>query len=85
MIVRALGMKESVKVDTLLDEPQPGDVYLLCSDGLCGPVNDEEIRGHRPRAPDDLKKACAALIDRANQNGGPDNITVVAAKVVGTG
>jgi len=40
VIVRALGMKESVKVDTLLDKPQPGDIYVLCSDGLCGPASD---------------------------------------------
>jgi protein phosphatase len=82
VIVRALGMKDSVKVDTLLDRPQPGDVYLLCSDGLCGPVNDNEIR-EIVSSTADIKQSCVTLIDRANQHGGPDNITVVLAKVMG--
>ncbi len=85
VIVRALGMKESVKVDTLLDSPKPGDLYVLCSDGLCGPVTDDEIQDLTIQHQTDLKKACSALIDKANQNGGPDNITVVCAKVVGIG
>ena len=38
VIVRALGMKATVKVDTVLDRPEIGDIYVLCSDGLCGPV-----------------------------------------------
>lgn len=84
VIVRALGMKDSVKVDTSLDRPKPGDVYVLCSDGLCGPVSDEEIR-EICVANQDLKSACTKLIERANSNGGPDNITVVLAKVIGTG
>ena len=84
VIVRALGMKESVKVDTMLDPPKPGDLYVLCSDGLCGPVSDDEIRDIATQGTD-LKQICSSMIDRANQNGGPDNITVVVAKVVGTG
>lgn len=84
VIVRALGMKESVKVDVQLDKPMPGDVYLLCSDGLCGPVTDgdmEEIL----RATPDMQSAASKLIGKANSNGGPDNITVVLAKVMGLG
>lgn len=84
VIVRALGMKDSVKVDTLLDLPKPGDVYLLCSDGLSGPVTDAEIQ-QITSSTNDLKTACTKLIERANQSGGPDNITVVAAKWVGAG
>jgi protein phosphatase len=84
VIVRALGMKETVKVDTRLDVPQPGDLYLLCSDGLSGPVTDEEIRELAISKPD-LKQAASALIDRANQNGGPDNVTVVLLRWVGAG
>lgn len=85
VIVRALGMKETVKVDTQLDKPQPGDIYILCSDGLCGPASDEEIHEILLAEQRDLKNAAAKLIERANANGGPDNITVVLAKVVGTG
>jgi len=84
VIVRALGMKETVKVDTRLDHPQPGDLYVLCSDGLCGPVTDEEIH-ELASSTNDLKQGVAKLIDRANQNGGPDNVTVVMAKWIGKG
>ena len=83
VIVRALGMKETVKVDTQLDRPQPGDIYILCSDGLCGPASDEEIHEIVLAEAKDLKVAAAKLIERANDNGGPDNITVVLAKVIG--
>ncbi len=84
VIVRALGMKETVKVDTRLDPPQVGDVYLLCSDGLSGPVSDAEIAEIAASTPD-LKLAASKLIERANANGGPDNITVVCAKWMGRG
>ncbi|MBX3272843.1 MAG: Stp1/IreP family PP2C-type Ser/Thr phosphatase [Sandaracinaceae bacterium] len=84
VIVRALGMKDTVKVDTRLDHPQPGDVYVLCSDGLCGPVTDDEIL-EIATSTNDLKQGVARLIDRANQNGGPDNVTVVLAKWMGAG
>ncbi|MFT5357222.1 MAG: serine/threonine protein phosphatase PrpC [Polyangiales bacterium] len=83
VIVRALGMKETVKVDAQLDRPQPGDIYVLCSDGLCGPASDEEIHEIVLAEQKDLKVAAAKLIERANDNGGPDNITVVLAKVIG--
>ncbi len=84
VIVRALGMKESVKVDTQIDRPQPGDIYVLCSDGLCGPASDEEIQ-QVISSHSDLKTASNKLIETANGNGGPDNITVVLAKVMGVG
>ena len=77
-------MKETVKVDTRLDHPQAGDLYVLCSDGLCGPATDEEIR-ELALSTNDLKQGVARLIDRANQNGGPDNVTVVLAKWMGAG
>ena len=80
VIVRALGMKDSVKVDSILDLPSAGDVYLLCTDGLCGPVTDDEILDITANT-SDLDAACKELIDRANQNGGPDNITVVLARI----
>ena len=84
VIVRALGMKDSVKVDIVLDPPKPGDTYILCSDGLSGPISDDEIR-EIASSTSDLKEACSRMIDRANNNGGPDNITVILAKVMGTG
>ena len=50
VIVRALGMKDTVQVDVHVEEPVLGDVYLLCSDGLSGMVKDEEISGDRPHS-----------------------------------
>jgi protein phosphatase len=79
VIVRALGMKDTVKVDTRLEQPRAGDVYLLCSDGLSGPVADPEMLGTLSGT-SDLKTAASRLIARANENGGPDNITVVLAR-----
>ena len=82
VIVRALGMKDSVKVDVVLDKPQIGDTYVLCSDGLCGPASDQEIeRIVNEQA--DLNTAVSRLIERANEAGGPDNITVVLTRVMG--
>lgn len=84
VIVRALGMKDNVKVDIIPDHPQPGDIYVLCTDGLSGPVKDEEIAQVLSKS-GDLKEATQELVQRANDAGGPDNITVVLAKWVGTG
>ena len=81
VIVRALGMKETVKVDTRFDTPQAGDTYLLCSDGLCGPVSDDDILAIIVGS-SDLKNASRRLIEKANENGGPDNITAVLARWV---
>lgn len=79
VIVRALGMKENVKVDTRFEAPRTGDILLLCSDGLAGPVTDEDILQIVVQTPD-LTQASAALINKANENGGPDNVTCVLAR-----
>lgn len=81
VIVRALGMKDTVKVDTRFEKPRAADTYLLCSDGLSGPVTDPEMLDIVNGAPD-LKTAASRLIQRANENGGPDNISVVLARWV---
>jgi protein phosphatase len=83
VIVRALGMRDTVKVDTRLEAPRVGDVFVLCSDGLCGPVSDEDILQIVEENHGDYKTACSKLISRANENGGPDNITALIAHVVG--
>src|SRR5262249_10196902 len=81
VIVRALGMKDTVKVDTRFESPRVGDVYILCSDGLSGPVEDPEMLEIITKFPD-IKEAASELIKRANQNSGPDNITAILAKYV---
>jgi protein phosphatase len=83
VIVRALGMKDTVKVDTRFEQPRADDTYLLCSDGLSGPVSDDEILEIVSEGQGgDLKRSASRLIERANANGGPDNITVVLARWV---
>ena len=79
VIVRALGMKDTVKVDTRFEVPRAGDTMVLCTDGLCGPVTDEDIRKITLESPD-LSTAASRLIDAANANGGPDNVTCVVAR-----
>jgi len=77
VIVRALGMKDSVIVDTNRFEYQSGDIYLLCSDGLSGMVSDEDMRQILLTHRDNLEQAVQNLIDLANRHGGVDNITAV--------
>jgi protein phosphatase len=79
VIVRALGMKDNVIVDVNRVEPQEGDVFLLCSDGLSGMVPDAQIQSVL-NAQSDLDKACGMLIDAANANGGNDNVTCILVK-----
>ncbi len=79
VIVRALGMKETVMVDTVFVEPEVGDTILLCSDGLSGMVPDDIILelSKGTHTPQTLQAACDALIVAANEAGGTDNSTVV--------
>ncbi len=79
VIVRALGMKDTVKVDTRFETPRAGDTMVLCTDGLCGPVTDEDILQITLESPD-LSTAASRLIDAANASGGPDNITCILAR-----
>lgn len=81
VIVRALGMKDSVKVDTCYETPREGDVVLLCSDGLSGQLSDEQMLRLVMASPD-LATTANRLIEAANNNGGPDNITCVLARWV---
>ena len=83
VIVRALGMKESVQVDVTREQSQDKDIYVLCSDGLSGMITDPEILQTILDSGEDLEQACNRLIQNANQNGGNDNITVVLAQYLG--
>lgn len=76
VITRALGMQDQVQVDLMSDEPQVGDVYLLCSDGLSGMITDDQILGVVTSA-FDTSEVCRRLIAKANENGGEDNITAL--------
>ncbi|MFL5447598.1 MAG: PP2C family protein-serine/threonine phosphatase, partial [Gemmatimonadales bacterium] len=84
IILQALGPDPRVKVDLTHQPVRRGDTLILCSDGLSGLVRREEFGGlaqqHR-----DPQALCAALIDLANERGGPDNITVITARFEGEG
>jgi protein phosphatase len=81
VITRALGMQDGVAVDLYFENVQPGDVYVLCSDGLNGMVSDERILKIVHEAGADVEIAAKALIAQANRNGGEDNITVVIVRI----
>jgi protein phosphatase len=80
VLSRAVGVEERVEVDLTMESPLPGDVYLLCSDGLSRMVTDEEI-GQTLGAVNDLDACVAKLIDMANARGGRDNITTILVRV----
>jgi serine/threonine protein phosphatase PrpC len=77
VVTRALGTDPSVDVDTFSVEARPGDLYLLCSDGLTSMVADAKILGEIERRRSDLGSAAKSLVRAANRGGGEDNITVV--------
>jgi PPM family protein phosphatase len=79
VIVRALGMKDTVQVDVGRVDPQDGDIFLLCSDGLSGMVTDPSIQTILGST-NELEIACTQLIDQANAAGGNDNVTCVLAR-----
>jgi protein phosphatase len=81
VISRALGLKKAVQVDVRSDPVQPGDIYLLCSDGLSGMVSDQEMR-ELLELTEDASEACELLIALANEAGGEDNITLLIIKVM---
>jgi protein phosphatase len=72
-------MQDHVVVDLLSDDPQVGDIYLLCSDGLSGMIVDEEILDILTST-NDAPEVCRRLIERANENGGEDNITALVIR-----
>lgn len=77
IITRALGNREELDVETSEEPVRPGDIFLLCSDGLNSMLGDEEISAILSSHRADPEKACRALVDGANERGGEDNVTVV--------
>ncbi len=84
MILQAVGTAPTVYPAVTLHELRRRDVVLLCSDGLSGVVSDDELAEEVVRA-SDCVTLCDALVDLANERGGPDNITVVAVRFAGDG
>ena len=84
IILQALGVQPEIRVDLTYQELRRGDILILCSDGLFRTVRRDEIaaivdgEGHPARA-------CERLVALANERGGPDNVTVIVARLDGEG
>ena len=81
VITRALGMQDGVPVDVSFENVEPGDVYVLCSDGLNGMVSDDRILDIVHGAGANVETTAKALVAQANENGGEDNTTVVVVRI----
>lgn len=79
IITRSVGFEKNVRCDIIRKGLKVGDHYLLCSDGLCGLVDDPEI--HDLVRNNEKKKAVELCIEKAKEAGGDDNITVVIISV----
>lgn len=80
VIIKALGAEPSVEPDFFQVEVMEGDILLACSDGLYDEVSDEEII-EVIREKENMNDLAAELIERANRNGGRDNITIITLKI----
>jgi PPM family protein phosphatase len=81
VITRAVGTDPDIDVDRFTVEAAPGDVYLICSDGLSDMLDERQIRDVFSEHSDDLEAAAKALVGAANRVGGDDNITVVVFQI----
>jgi len=77
VITKAVGARDTIDLDVTEQALEPGDVALLCSDGLHGMLNDADIARLLISSLDSLEVATARLIDAANEAGGRDNVTAV--------
>jgi PPM family protein phosphatase len=83
VITRVLGTEPDVDVDTFTVATEPGDLFMLCSDGLTSMVDDETILEIAERTRADLNAAAKALVQAANRGGGEDNVTIVFFEISG--
>jgi serine/threonine protein phosphatase PrpC len=85
-VTKALGTRPTVQPDIrLIEDVEPGDVFLLCSDGLSDAVREHEMASIVEKAGTNRIIALRSLIHLANKRGGRDNITIVLAEIVGDG
>jgi protein phosphatase len=82
LIMRGLGVESTVAVDVAEHDAEPGDLYLLCSDGLNDMVPDEDIASALRRDTGNLAAMAGQLVQMANDNGGRDNVTVILARLL---
>jgi protein phosphatase len=77
VITKAVGAKDSIEIDVVEHKLEPGDLVLICSDGLHSMINDQAIREVLVARGASLEEAAGGLIDAANEAGGRDNVSVV--------
>ena len=80
MITRAVGAEKNIEVDIFVEKIQPGDIVLICTDGLYGEVEEEKIMKLIDET-SSMSDLSAELVDAANLSGGGDNITVVCIEI----
>lgn len=83
VLLEAVGVQERVGPDVVRVTIRAGDVLLLCTDGLCGPLTDRQILDHLLRHEDPVR-CCRALTEAACAAGGPDNVSVAIVRFIGT-
>ena len=84
-ITRVVGVEQTVEIESFTFDAAPGDVFLLCSDGLSTMLADQDMAAAIMEADNDPHHAADALIGAANARGGEDNITVVLFEMLATG
>ncbi len=82
LVTKALGIDPVVEPEIHEYETSVGDVYLLCSDGLCDMVDDDDISMTMQAMRGNLKLAAQQLVQMANDNGGKDNVSVILVRVL---
>jgi serine/threonine protein phosphatase PrpC len=82
LVTKALGIDPMVEPEIHEYPTKPGDIYLLCSDGLCDMVEDEDIGMTLQALGGNLKLAAQQLVQMANDNGGRDNVSVILVRVL---
>jgi len=82
LVTRAMGIEVNVSPDLQEEAVQPGDIYLLCSDGLTDLVEDRAIHETLEEHQNDLDEAARSLVKQANDAGGQDNISVILARTL---
>lgn len=78
VLARAVGVGEVLEIDGIIDEVEPGDLFLLCSDGLTGPVGDDELAGMLNGG--ETRPTLERLIALTLERGAPDNVTAILVR-----
>ena len=81
-ITRALGVRDTVEVDLSIAKVKSGDILVLCSDGLCGYADDDEIFKVARQSKHDIEKLAGDLVQMANDRGGADNVSIIAIEIL---